>query len=187
MTHPGEPPCLRCLAPRVTNRLDPWRNRNTRTGTARRDATATQSSQATSSSMRARPILGRVTIGCGSNIGGNVWLTTSVPPGSTVMQLAPKEDHFAAGGRIQQQAEPFGARLALNAYAQARLHPGPSIHSIDCRPCAGNSCARSKPRCIHCVPMLWSSDGRKSVRALQPNPSHSSMQLRLRGALRWYQ
>ncbi len=31
-------------------------------------------------------ILGRVTIGRGSTIGGNVWLTRSVPPGSLVTQ-----------------------------------------------------------------------------------------------------
>jgi serine O-acetyltransferase len=31
-------------------------------------------------------ILGRVTIGAGSEIGGNVWLTTDVPPGSRVTQ-----------------------------------------------------------------------------------------------------
>jgi serine O-acetyltransferase len=31
-------------------------------------------------------ILGRVTIGRGSVIGGNVWLTHSVPPGSSVSQ-----------------------------------------------------------------------------------------------------
>jgi serine O-acetyltransferase len=31
-------------------------------------------------------ILGRVTIGRGSVIGGNVWLTHSVPPGSNVSQ-----------------------------------------------------------------------------------------------------
>ena len=31
-------------------------------------------------------ILGRVTIGKGSVIGGNVWLTHSVPPGSSVSQ-----------------------------------------------------------------------------------------------------
>jgi serine O-acetyltransferase len=31
-------------------------------------------------------VLGRVTIGRGSTIGGNVWLTRSVPPGSTVSQ-----------------------------------------------------------------------------------------------------
>jgi serine O-acetyltransferase len=31
-------------------------------------------------------ILGRITIGRGSSIGGNVWLTRSVPPGSSVTQ-----------------------------------------------------------------------------------------------------
>ncbi|MFX9135298.1 serine acetyltransferase, partial [Acinetobacter baumannii] len=31
-------------------------------------------------------ILGRITIGRGSVIGGNVWLTQSVPPGSNVTQ-----------------------------------------------------------------------------------------------------
>jgi serine O-acetyltransferase len=31
-------------------------------------------------------ILGRITIGRGSTIGGNVWLTRSVPPGSTITQ-----------------------------------------------------------------------------------------------------
>jgi len=33
-------------------------------------------------------ILGRITIGKGSTIGGNVWLTKSVPPGSTVTQAS---------------------------------------------------------------------------------------------------
>lgn len=31
-------------------------------------------------------ILGRVTIGAGSEIGGNVWLTHDLPPGSRVIQ-----------------------------------------------------------------------------------------------------
>jgi serine O-acetyltransferase len=31
-------------------------------------------------------VLGRITIGRGSSIGGNVWLTQSVPPGSTITQ-----------------------------------------------------------------------------------------------------
>ena len=31
-------------------------------------------------------VLGRITIGRGSSIGGNVWLTRSVPPGSHVTQ-----------------------------------------------------------------------------------------------------
>ena len=36
-------------------------------------------------------ILGRVVIGKGSVIGGNVWLTHAVPPGSKVTQEAPVE------------------------------------------------------------------------------------------------
>jgi serine O-acetyltransferase len=35
-------------------------------------------------------ILGRVTIGKGSVIGGNVWLTHDVPPHSQIMQSMPK-------------------------------------------------------------------------------------------------
>lgn len=37
-------------------------------------------------------ILGRVTIGAGSTIGGNVWLTSSVPPGSVVHQARADRD-----------------------------------------------------------------------------------------------
>jgi serine O-acetyltransferase len=37
-------------------------------------------------------ILGRVTIGQGSTIGGNVWLTRSVPPGSRIAQAQTRED-----------------------------------------------------------------------------------------------
>lgn len=37
-------------------------------------------------------ILGRVTIGRGSVIGGNVWLTSSVPPGSQVSQARTRQD-----------------------------------------------------------------------------------------------
>jgi serine O-acetyltransferase len=36
-------------------------------------------------------ILGRVTIGRGSQIGGNVWLTRSVPPGSRITQAQSRE------------------------------------------------------------------------------------------------
>jgi serine O-acetyltransferase len=44
-------------------------------------------------------ILGRVTIGRGSVIGGNVWLTRSVPPGSRVTQGSAQYDvfHFGSG------------------------------------------------------------------------------------------
>jgi serine O-acetyltransferase len=45
-------------------------------------------------------ILGRVTIGKGSVIGGNVWLTRSVPPGSRVTQARPNEEAFEAGAGI---------------------------------------------------------------------------------------
>lgn len=45
-------------------------------------------------------ILGRVTIGRGSSIGGNVWLTHSVPPGSRVTQAQPREDSFEGGSGI---------------------------------------------------------------------------------------
>ena len=37
-------------------------------------------------------ILGRVTLGRGSTIGGNVWLTRSVPPGSQVSQAGLRDD-----------------------------------------------------------------------------------------------
>ena len=40
-------------------------------------------------------VLGRVTIGRGSTIGGNVWLTRSVLPGSRIAQASARED--AAG------------------------------------------------------------------------------------------
>jgi len=45
-------------------------------------------------------ILGRVTIGRGSIIGGNVWLTHSVPPGSRVTQAAAEAEAFAGGAGI---------------------------------------------------------------------------------------
>ncbi len=37
-------------------------------------------------------ILGRVTVGAGSTVGGNVWLTHDVPPGSNIRQAAPQGD-----------------------------------------------------------------------------------------------
>jgi serine O-acetyltransferase len=45
-------------------------------------------------------ILGRITIGKGSSIGGNVWLTSSVPPGSKVAQAEARELRFAHGAGI---------------------------------------------------------------------------------------
>ena len=46
-------------------------------------------------------ILGRITIGRGSSIGGNVWLTRSVPPGSHVSQASLQHEPGGAG-RITQ-------------------------------------------------------------------------------------
>jgi serine O-acetyltransferase len=45
-------------------------------------------------------ILGRITIGRGSTIGGNVWLTHSVPPGSNITQALARSDIFVDGGGI---------------------------------------------------------------------------------------
>jgi serine O-acetyltransferase len=45
-------------------------------------------------------ILGRITIGRGSSIGGNVWLTHGVPPGSRVTQADTRESSFERGGGI---------------------------------------------------------------------------------------
>lgn len=45
-------------------------------------------------------ILGRVTIGRGSSIGGNVWLTHSVPPGSRITQATVLHEQFHEGAGI---------------------------------------------------------------------------------------
>ncbi|MDA8125396.1 MAG: serine acetyltransferase [Deltaproteobacteria bacterium] len=45
-------------------------------------------------------ILGRITIGRGSVIGGNVWLVHSVPPGSRITQAQTREEYFERGGGI---------------------------------------------------------------------------------------
>jgi serine O-acetyltransferase len=45
-------------------------------------------------------ILGRITIGCGSTIGGNVWLTHSVLPGSNITQASVRSELFHDGGGI---------------------------------------------------------------------------------------
>jgi len=45
-------------------------------------------------------ILGRVTIGKGSTVGGNVWLTRSVPAGSVITQQRPREEAFERGSGI---------------------------------------------------------------------------------------
>ena len=38
--------------------------------------------------MPARPSSGRVTLGKGATIGGNVWITDDVPPGASVTQAS---------------------------------------------------------------------------------------------------
>jgi serine O-acetyltransferase len=45
-------------------------------------------------------VLGRVTIGRGSSIGGNVWLTRDVPPGSSVTQAKARNETFDDGAGI---------------------------------------------------------------------------------------
>jgi serine O-acetyltransferase len=45
-------------------------------------------------------ILGRVTIGKGAVIGGNVWLTRDVPPGAKISQVKPRTERFENGGGI---------------------------------------------------------------------------------------
>jgi serine O-acetyltransferase len=45
-------------------------------------------------------VLGRITVGRGSIIGGNVWLTHSVPPNSRVSQAAPTQSGFEHGAGI---------------------------------------------------------------------------------------
>ena len=45
-------------------------------------------------------ILGRVTIGKGSIIGGNVWLTRSTPAGSRITQAQVRQEAFLDGAGI---------------------------------------------------------------------------------------
>jgi len=45
-------------------------------------------------------ILGRITIGRGSSIGGSVWLTKSVPPESTITQAKARNENFDGGAGI---------------------------------------------------------------------------------------
>jgi serine O-acetyltransferase len=45
-------------------------------------------------------VLGRITIGRGSSIGGNVWLTRGVPPGSRISQAQARDDLFDGGAGI---------------------------------------------------------------------------------------
>jgi serine O-acetyltransferase len=45
-------------------------------------------------------ILGRIVIGKGSSIGGNVWLTQGVPPGSRITQAENRDTKFSHGSGI---------------------------------------------------------------------------------------
>jgi len=45
-------------------------------------------------------VLGRITIGQGAVIGGNVWLTRDVPPGAKISQVKPRTERFENGGGI---------------------------------------------------------------------------------------
>lgn len=45
-------------------------------------------------------ILGRITIGKGSVIGGNVWVTNNVPPQSKIIQFKPRDLFYTEGGGI---------------------------------------------------------------------------------------
>jgi serine O-acetyltransferase len=45
-------------------------------------------------------ILGRIVIGKGSSIGGNVWLTQAVPPNSRITQAELRDTRFSFGGGI---------------------------------------------------------------------------------------
>jgi serine O-acetyltransferase len=45
-------------------------------------------------------ILGRITIGKGTVVGGNVWVTRSTPPGSKITQAEYRQDTFTQGAGI---------------------------------------------------------------------------------------
>lgn len=45
-------------------------------------------------------VLGRITVGAGSVIGGNLWVTHDVPPMSRLSQAEPRQEHFIGGAGI---------------------------------------------------------------------------------------
>jgi serine O-acetyltransferase len=45
-------------------------------------------------------ILGRITVGAGSVIGGNVWVTSDVAPGSKIVQFKPRDIYYNDGSGI---------------------------------------------------------------------------------------
>ena len=70
-------------------------------------------------------ILGRVTIGRGSSIGGNVWLTHSVPPGTRVSQAQPRHELLRQGRRTRK----------TNPGPPGASNPSPSWRSPCTEPC----------------------------------------------------
>jgi serine O-acetyltransferase len=56
--------------------------------------------QSEQTSVAGATILRRITIGRGSSIGGSVWLTKSVPPGSTFTQAKACSESFDNGAGI---------------------------------------------------------------------------------------
>jgi serine O-acetyltransferase len=70
-------------------------------------------------------ILGRVTLGRGAVIGGNVWLTESVPPGAYVTQAISRHDtRPAAQGAAQTQAQ---SHAQLHAPAHIATHAAEAL------------------------------------------------------------
>jgi len=65
-------------------------------------------------------ILGRVTIGKGSVIGGNVWLTHSVPPGSLITQSKPFEEQFDLRGTVRSRGGRVIPAVRLKAWIMSR-------------------------------------------------------------------
>jgi len=60
-------------------------------------------------------VLGRVTIGRGSSIGGNVWLTRSVAPGSRITQAQARDETFSAAGTSVPLAIAAGLLVGVGA------------------------------------------------------------------------
>ena len=60
-------------------------------------------------------VLGRVTIGRGASIGGNVWLTRSVPPGSRIAQASARDD----------RVEDHSAKVGVRPYRGKAMRRGP--------------------------------------------------------------
>ena len=100
-------------------------------------------------------ILGRVTIGRGSVIGGNVWLVHSVPPGSRVTQAQSREDDFETGrGDLNLPAGASPDPLCPSSTKIRLLPPNASTGTLKppiCRFALGPSAIASLPTmCCNC-------------------------------------